>query len=331
MRFDNSWILLLLLLIPALVFVIRHRRHSSILFSDLKVAKKLEPSFLTKYRNIPIVLRLLVILLIIISLACPQINLGTKTKTYGIDIMLILDISGSMRAEDFKPKNRLQAAKRVIREFLRGRQNDQVGLVVFAGKSYTQCPLTLDYKMLIKLLNNVKIGGIEDGTAIGMAIANAIERLRDSEVKSKVVILLTDGVNNKGKITPITAAQTASSLDIRIYTIGVGKRGGAPIPKYDPIFGKDYIRNPDGSLYLTKVNEETLRQIAEMTGAQYFRAVDEDKLSRIYEEIAKMEKTKIEIKKYTKYQELAVYFLLPALLLFILEIILSNTRFRKIP
>lgn len=331
MRFDNSWILLFLLLIPALVFVIRHKRRSSILFSDLKVAKKLEPSFWTKYRNTPIVLRLLVISLIIISLARPQINRGTKTKTYGIDIMLILDISGSMRAEDFKPKNRLQAAKKVIREFLRGRQNDQVGLVVFAGKSYTQCPLTLDYKMLIKLLNNVKIGVIEDGTAIGMAIANAIDRLRDSEVKSKVVILLTDGVNNKGKITPITAARTASSLDIKIYTIGVGKRGGTPIPKYDPIFGKGYIRNPDGSLYLTKVNEETLRQIAEMTSAQYFQATDEDKLSRIYEEIAKMEKTKIEIKKYTKYQELAVNFLLPVLLLFILEIILSNTRFRKIP
>jgi len=331
MRLYTPWILFLFLLIPFIIWYIKNKKNSSILYSNLKLIKEVKPNFWIIYRNIPIILRLLVISLIIIALSRPQTDHITKFSTKGIDIMLILDISGSMRAEDFEPENRLQAAKKVIRDFLKARQNDRVGLVIFAGKSYTLCPLTLDYEILLQLLDNIEIGQIEEDTAIGMAIATAINRLSDSESKSKAAILLTDGENNKGEVDPITAAQVAAELGIRIYTIGIGKEGGAPIPKYDTIFGKDYIKNPDGSLYLTVVDEETLKQIADLTDAIYFRATDRDKLSDVYEEISKLEKAKIGIKKYTKYKELSAYFLFPALLLLVIEIILSNTKLRKIP
>jgi len=274
---------------------------------------------------------MLVILLIIIAIARPQTSRGfEEISTEGIDIMLILDASGSMRAEDFKPQNRLQAAKEVVKEFLQGRENDRIGLIVFAGKSYTQCPLTLDYNILEELLDHVEVGIIEDGTAIGLAIANAVDRLKDSKAKSKVAVLLTDGENNRWEIAPITAARAAAAMNIRIYTIGIGSiYGGAPIP-VDTVFGKDYIR-VDGELVLTKLDEDTLRRIANETSARYFRATDEKKLSQIYEEISKLETTKLNVKRYIRHNELTAYFLLPAAILLLLEIILSNTRFRKIP
>ncbi|HIE27499.1 TPA: VWA domain-containing protein [Candidatus Poribacteria bacterium] len=334
MRFENVWLLCLLILIPLLVWLYfkRYRYKSgSILFSDLTLVSQLNKSFWVKYRFVLVILRMLVILLIIIAIARPQTSRGfEEISTEGIDIMLILDASGSMRAEDFKPQNRLQAAKEVVKEFLQGRENDRIGLIVFAGKSYTQCPLTLDYNILEELLDHVEVGIIEDGTAIGLAIANAVDRLKDSKAKSKVAVLLTDGENNRWEIAPITAARAAAAMNIRIYTIGIGSiYGGAPIP-VDTVFGKDYIR-VDGELVLTKLDEDTLRRIANETSARYFRATDEKKLSQIYEEISKLETTKLNVKRYIRHNELTAYFLLPAAILLLLEIILSNTRFRKIP
>ena len=301
------------------------------MFSDLTLVSQLEKSFWVKYRFVLVTSRLLIILLIIIAIARPQTGRGfEEISTEGIDIMLILDASGSMRAEDFKPQNRLQAAKEVVKEFLRGRKNDRIGLIFFAGKSYTQCPLTLDYNILEELLDYVEVGIIEDGTAIGLAIANTVDRLKNAKAKNKVAVLLTDGENNRWEIAPVAAARAAAAMNIRIYTIGIGSvDGGVPIP-VDKVFGKDYIR-VDGELVLTKLDEDTLRQIANETGGRYFRATDEKKLSEIYKEISQLETTKLKVKKYIRHNELAAHFLLPAAILLLLEIILANTRFRKIP
>jgi Ca-activated chloride channel family protein len=334
MKFDNVWLLCLLILIPLLIYLYFERyryKSGSILFSDLTLVSQLKKSFWVKYRFVLVISRLLVILLIIIAIARPQTSRGfEETVTEGIDIMLILDASGSMRAEDFKPQNRLQAAKKVVKEFLQGRKNDRIGLIFFAGKSYTQCPLTSDYHILEELLDYIEVGIIEDGTAIGLAIANAVNRLKDSTAKSKVAILLTDGENNRWEIAPIVAAHAAAVMKIRIYTIGIGLPGsGVPIP-VDTVFGKDYIRF-DGKLVLTKLDEDTLRQIAHETGGRYFRATDEKKLSAIYQEISQLETTKLKVKKYIRHHELAALFLLPAAILLLVEIILTNTRCRKIP
>jgi len=239
-------------------------------------------------------------------------------------MILALDVSGSMEAMDFKPKNRLEAAKDVVREFIQDRENDQIGMVVFAGQSYTQCPLTLDYGILLGLLDHLQIGMLEDGTAIGTAIANCANRLRESNAKSKVVILLTDGVNNKGEIDPITAAKAAAAVGVKIYTVGVGTKGQAPFKVKDP-FGTRYV------WMKTEIDEESLRKIASITGAQYYRATDERTLKAIYQEIGKLEQTKIRTREYTQYRELCAYLLWPALGLLLLEVGLANTKFRRIP
>ena len=271
-------------------------------------------------------MRLLVISLINVGYARQQSGRSEeKVTTEGIDIILAMDISSSMLAEDFKPKNRIEAAKAVAAEFIKGRQNDRIGLVVFAGQSFTQCPLTLDYGILLRFLQEVHIGMIEDGTAIGMAIGNCVNRLRDSKAKSKVVILLTDGRNNRGELDPLTAARVAKTFDIRIYTIGAGKKGDALYPIEDPIFGKRYVRMP------VEIDENLLKQIASITGGKYFRATDRTSLEKIYADIGNLEKTKIEIKEYTRYKELFSKYLLLALSLLLLEIVLANTKFRKIP
>ncbi|HDZ13062.1 MAG TPA: VWA domain-containing protein, partial [Bacteroidetes bacterium] len=263
---------------------------------------------------------------VILALARPQSgSTHEEITTEGIDIILAMDISSSMLAEDFKPKNRIEAAKEVAEEFVKGRKNDRIGLVVFAKDSYTQCPLTLDYGILLKFIKDVKIGIIPDGTAIGMALANAVNRLRDSKAKSKVIILLTDGRNNAGELDPVTAAQIARAMGIRIYTIGAGKKGSALYPVQDPFFGKRYVRMP------VDIDENLLKQIASITGGKYFRATNTNSLREIYKEIGKMEKTKIHVKEYTKYKELFVGFLLTALIILIIEILLRNTKFRKIP
>ncbi len=328
-RFANPEFLVLFAIIPVLIFwyIKRNKRASATLrYSNLGIIKTVKKSPVKRYRHLLFVLRLLVISLIIVGFARPQSGRHEeKVTTEGIDIILAMDISSSMLAEDFKPKNRIEAAKTVATEFIKGRQNDRIGLVVFAGQSFTQCPLTLDYGILLRFLQEVHIGMIEDGTAIGMAIGNCVNRLRDSKAKSKVVILLTDGRNNRGELDPLTAAKVAKTFDVRIYTIGAGKKGNALYPVQDPIFGKRYVSMP------VEIDENLLTQIATITGGKYFRATDRRSLEKIYSDIGKLEKTKIEIKEYTRYKELFSHYLLLALSLLLVEIVLANTKFRKIP
>jgi len=329
MRFANPLFLMLLAIVPLMLWdYFRHskEREASILYSDISIIKDIQPSFRVRYRHLPMILKILAISIFILALARPQA--GQKEEeiiTEGIDIMLTLDTSSSMKAEDFKPQNRLGAAKEVMSEFIRSRKNDRIGLVVFAQHSFTQCPLTLDYGVLLDLLDSIDIGIIEDGTAIGTAIANSVNRLRDSKAKSRVMILLTDGINNAGKIDPQTAAKTARALDVKIYTIGAGKPGGAMYPVEHPIFGKRYVQMD------TEIDEALLKEIAEETGGMYFRAKDEKGLSEIYETIGKLEKTEIETKEYANYHELATGFILPGFIVFLLGTILGNTVLRKIP
>lgn len=278
------------------------------------------------------VARLLALSLLIVGFARPQIvEHEQEIRTEGIDIMLALDVSGSMQAEDFKPKNRLHVAKSVVSEFLDLIRNDRVGLVVFAGQAFTQCPLTLDYDILRGMIAKVEIGMIEDGTAIGTAIVNSVNRLKDSEAQSKVVILLTDGENNAGKVDPETAAKVAQAIGVRVYTIGVGKQGGAPIPVDHPVYGKIYARNADGSLVLTKIDEKSLRSIAAITEGQYFRATDAEALKKIYAQILELERTKFQVKEFEKAREYFRWAIVPALLLLGLEIGLGHTRLRVLP
>lgn len=282
-------------------------------------------------RLLPVV-RLFALALLVVAFARPQfVERRQEILTEGIDIMLALDISGSMQAEDFKPKNRLHVAKAVVSEFLDLIRNDRVGLVVFAGEAFTQCPLTLDYDVLRTMLAKVEIGMIEDGTAIGTAIANSVNRLKDSKADSKVIILLTDGENNAGKIDPETAAKVAEALSVRVYTVGVGKQGGAPIPIDHPVYGKIYARNPDGSLVLTKIDEVSLRKIADITGGQYFRATDAEALKKIYAQILELERTQFQVKEYEKAREYFRFAAVPALLLLMMELGLANTRLRVLP
>jgi Ca-activated chloride channel family protein len=267
-----------------------------------------------------------------VVLARPQIEKGFETvESEGIDIMLALDISGSMRAEDFKPKNRLNVAKQVVSDFISGIANDRVGLVVFAAKSFTKCPLTLDHEVLITMLDDVEIGMIDDGTAIGLALANSVARLDDSRAKSKIIILLTDGENNTGEIDPLTGASLAQAARIRTYTIGVGKEGGAPVPVPDRYGRMQYARNRDGSLMLTKLDEETLKEIARITDGKYYRATDEQALNEIYKQILEMEKTAFEVRTFKHRKELAGFILPLGLLALLAEVVLVSTVWRKIP
>ena len=329
-RFADPGYLYLLLLIPLLAYwywTKRGRGSSKIRFSDIGIVKKVGKTTKQHLRHSVFLLRLLFLSMVILALARPQS--GSKmqeTSTEGVDIILALDVSSSMLAEDFKPKNRLEAAKKVAQEFIAGRQNDRLGMVIFAGESFTQCPLTLDYGVLLNLLESTKVADDDwDGTAIGMGIVNAVNRLRDSKAKSKVIILLTDGVNNKGQVDPITSARIAESYDIKIYTIGAGSKGTALYPIDDPLLGKRYISRP------VEIDENVLREIAKITGGQYFRATNTEKLAEIYQEIGEMEKTKIEVQEFTRYDEYFVYFLTFGLLFFAIEIITTNTVFRKIP
>ena len=328
MRFANLTFLVLLLIIPIIVrrfWGSKKIRQGSLRFSDASGLKYALPAGLAKYYSVLYVLRIIIIILLVVALARPQSSKGDESiTTEGIDIILTVDVSGSMQAEDFDP-NRLEAAKQVAADFIRGRKNDRIGLVVFAGHSVTQAPLTLDYEVLLSLLEKVHIGMLqEDGTAIGMAIANSVNRLRESQAKSKVIILLTDGVNNRGEIDPLTAANLAKALQLKIYTIGAGAKGRAFVT-VDDLFGKRRVP------IQADLDEETLQDVAELTGGKYFRATDEESLASIYEEIEQLEKSKIDIKQYKEYVELFPYFVYAALGLLSLEIILAHTRFRKVP
>jgi len=270
-------------------------------------------------------LRILAVGLITIGLARPQSsNRWEQVTTEGIDIIMCMDVSGSMRAMDFRP-NRLEAAKSVGIEFVNARQDDRFGLVVFAGESFTQCPLTTDRAVVINFLKGIEFGVIEDGTAIGMGLATAVNRIKDSKARSKVIILLTDGVNNRGDVGPVTAAEIAANFGIRVYTIGVGSHGNAPIPVQDA-FGRTVTRNMP-----VEIDEEVLQRIAGTTGGNYFRATDNNKLREIYQQIDRMEKTRLDVKQFSKKKEEYFPFLLAALLLLLCEILLRYTLFRTIP
>ena len=325
--FANPIYFYLLAFIPILIgwyWRQNKKRSAAITYSNLSVFDGLQQTLKERMRHIPFLLRLLGLSLLIIALARPQsFSSGENVYTEGIDVAMLLDISGSMLAEDFKP-NRLEAAKDVIDEFVAGRTTDKIGLVVFAKESFTQCPLTIDYPVLRGLLGDIKSGIIEDGTAIGTAIANGVNRLKDSEAKSKVIILLTDGVNNSGEIDPITAAQIAKKFGIRIYTVGVGTEGEAPYPFQTP-FGKRYQMVP------VEIDEEVLKQVAQITDGKYYRATDNKKLEEIYDIIDTLEKTRVEVTSYRKAKELFYGWLGGGLILIFLELVLSRSYLRKLP
>jgi len=293
-------------------------------YSSLSIIGGSKPTLRERLNHLPFILRALAIAILIVALARPQsFSTGEDVYTEGIDIAMLLDISGSMLAEDLKP-NRLEAAKNVIDEFVSGRTSDKIGLVVFARESFTQCPLTIDYSVLKNLLKDIESGMIADGTAIGTAIANGVNRLKDSDAKSKVIILLTDGVNNSGEVDPITAAQIAETFGIRIYTVGVGTKGEAPYPFQTP-FGKRYQNVP------VEIDEETLAQVANITDGQYFRATSNRKLYDIYNEIDKMEKTRVEITSYRNAKELFYGWVAAGLFLLLAEVLLKRTYLRRLP
>ncbi|NEW80821.1 MAG: VWA domain-containing protein [Mariniphaga sp.] len=317
---------LLLGLIPMIVWYVLQQRKSkaSIQISTIESLKKVPLTWKHSLRHAAFLLQLAVLSLIITCLARPQSSNSWQNQTVeGIDIMIALDMSSSMLARDFQP-DRLGAAKSVAIEFVSGRMFDRIGLVVFSAESFTQCPLTTDRAVLINLFNNLEPGLLEDGTAIGLGLANAVSRLKDSEAKSKVVILLTDGENNRGEIAPITAAEIAKTYGIRVYTIGVGTIGMAPYPIQTP-FGVQ-IRDVE-----VKIDEKTLQEIATITDGKYFRATDNKTLIAIYKEIDRLERTKIENKEFSKKNEEYRKYAIGALVLALLAMILQFVVFRHIP
>jgi len=327
--FANKELLWLLLLIPAIVawYVWKNKTYTA----ELKVStidgfEGIKMSFKQYLRHAGIVLRVLAVALLVIVLARPQSRSSYKdVKTEGIDIVMCLDISGSMLAKDFKP-NRIEAAKEVAQDFIDSRPNDRIGLVIFSGESFTQCPLTTDHAVIKNLFSGIHTGMVADGTAIGNGLATAVSRVKDSKAKSKVVILLTDGVNNQGSVAPLTAAEIAKAFGVRVYTVGVGTIGKAlaPIAMY-----------PDGSFQYgyvdVNIDEKTMGEIADGTGGKYFRATDNDKLKNIYKEIDRLEKTIFEEKNFTNKAEQFLPFAIGAALLLLGEFLLKYTFLRSIP
>ena len=332
MSFANSaYLLLILLVIPCIFwYVFRGRKRHAVLFvPTTSMYGGLKKSWKHYLIHVPFVLEMLSIVLLSLILARPQTtDRWQDTEIEGIDIMLCIDVSTSMLAEDLEP-NRIEAAKEVAAEFINGRPNDNIGLTIFAGEAFTQCPMTVDHTVLLNMFQNVSSdiaarGIIDDGTAIGMGLSNAISRLKDSQAKSKVIILLTDGSNNRGEVSPLTAAEIAKSYGIRVYTIGVGTNGKAPYP-IQGAFGKQYIS------VAVEIDENVLRQIAQTANGQYYRATSNSKLKEVYEEIDKLERTKMQVKEFSKnleeYQPLAL-----ALILCLLAIIvLKQSILRTIP
>ncbi|MCF8258843.1 MAG: VWA domain-containing protein [Flavobacteriales bacterium] len=325
--FKNPELLWLLVLLPLMVayHVFLHRKNMpQFRYSSIEGARKAASPRTGWLTHIPAALRTLAVGLLIVAVARPQSSSSWQdVTTEGIDIVLCLDISGSMLAEDFKP-NRLEASKKVAQNFLQGRPNDRVGLVIFAAESFTQCPLTTDHSILLNLFQDVKTGMLEDGTAIGLGLATSVQRLKDSEAVSKVVILLTDGDNNAGSIAPMTAAEIAREFGVRVYTIGVGTRGTAPFPFTDP-FGRTRYQDME-----VRINEPLLKEMAQMTGGKYFRATDNAALESVYSEIDALEKSKIDVTEYRKRKEEFLPFALLALLLVIGEVLVRHTILRSL-
>lgn len=334
MELKHPWFLLgLLLWIPMVwVYIYRERKaRPAVRFPSLSPIRALPASSRVRLRHLVLVLRLLGFGLLVVALARPrQGSTHEEVSTEGVDIMLVQDVSTSMRALDFKPKNRLHVAKETIKEFIQKRRHDRIGLVVFAARSYTKCPLTLDYDILTAFIDDIEFGGIEDGTAIGTAVATAANRLQSSKAKSRVIILLTDGANNRGDIAPRTAAQAAAELGIKLYTIGVGREGDVPYPMQyrDPWTGKirTQVRTVPSDL-----DEQTLVDMAEASNGRFFRAQNAEKLHEIYDEIDRLEKTEIQTMSYTNYTEKFFVWLLAGAVVLLLELVLTHTVFRRIP
>lgn len=332
MEFNNPlYFLLLLLIIPYIIwYILNHRKTTpSLKISSAAAFLKVKPTWRIRLMHVPFLLTIVAYVAMVCALARPQTaNSWSNTSIEGIDIMLCMDVSTSMLAEDLKP-NRVRAARNVAIQFINGRENDNIGLTVFAGEAYTQCPMTMDHTALLNLINGldcnmVTSGMLEDGTAIGMGVANAITRLKDSKAKSKVIILLTDGTNNRGDISPGMAAEIAKSLGIRVYTVAVGTNGTAPYPM--TVGGrKEYVNVP------VEIDTKVLSQIAEKTEARAYRATNTDKLFEIYEEIDKLEKTKMNVRKYSKRYEAYQVFALVSFLSLAFSMALKVTVLRRLP
>ncbi|MFP4059077.1 MAG: vWA domain-containing protein [Bacteroidota bacterium] len=327
MTFENQEFLYLwLLIIPAIAwYVLRNRVFNpSLQISGTLRLKQFNSSYKIYLRHVLFGLKILAFSSLVVVLARPQsVSKWKNVTTEGIDIVLTIDISGSMLARDFTP-DRLEASKNIAMEFISGRPDDRIGLVVFSAESFTQCPLTTDHAVLMNLFGEVKSGMIEDGTAIGMGLATAVNRLKNSEAKSKVIILLTDGVNNSGSIAPVTAAELAERYGIRVYTVGVGTRGMAPYPVHTP-FGTRY---QDVEV---EIDEDALQEIARLTNGQYFRATDNESLVEIYKQIDSLEKSKIDVKEYSEKQEEYTWFILVALILLLADFSVRYTLLRSTP
>ena len=327
LTFAHPWLLLLLLLVPLLIgwYFWRYRKQNPAMqFADLSLFKDQPKTLRQRIHPLLYVLRLIAVTALVIALARPQSKLSRKEMTVeGIDIVMAMDVSGSMLAEDFRP-NRLEAAKKVAAEFIEGRKNDRMALVVFAGESFTQVPLTIDHSVLLNQLSHLKSGQLKDGTAMGDGLATAVNRIKDSKAKSKVIILLTDGVNNQGSVDPQSAAEIAALYDIRLYTIGVGTRGLAPYPFRDQ-FGRVIYQNVP-----VEIDEQLLTQMAESThDGRYFRSTNKKSLKEIFDQIDQMEKTKIDVTQYSQTRDEHLPFLLIGICAFALEILLSLLYFKN--
>lgn len=326
MSFEHPYYLLLLILVPLVAYLYwyRNRRPATFTLSSTGAFKGSPPSLRSRFIWLPTALLLLSLILGVVALSRPQdTSFHSTRETEGINIMLALDVSGSMLAQDLQP-NRIEAAKEVAANFVASRPNDNIGVVVFSGESYTQCPLTTDHATVQNLLKGVELGLIKDGTAIGSGLATAVSRLKEVKGEGKVVILLTDGTNNTGAISPLTAAEIAQGFNIRVYAIGVGTKGEAPSP-IQTVFGIEYKMMP------VDIDEPMLQKIAEATGGRYFRATDNSSLANIYNEIDKLEKVKLKEENFTQKNELFHYPLGLALLLALMALFLRNTWLKTLP
>jgi Ca-activated chloride channel family protein len=327
-RFEDTWVLGLLALVPAVGWLSHRvvvRRSGTLRFSAADTARHLESRMTRWLPRLPVLLRTLALAAVVVALARPQTGITSENVlTEGIDIVMVMDVSSSMLAEDLQP-NRLEAAKGVGSSFVEGRRHDRIGMVAFAGEAFTQVPLTLDYGVVQSLIGTLAVGIIEDGTAVGMGLATAVKRLEASDAESRVVILLTDGRSNRGEIGPVTAAQMAQALGVRVYTIGVGTRGNVRVPVPNPLGGTRY------ATVRADVDEPTLQQVADLTGGRYFRATDNQSLAAIYGEIDALETTEIQVENYTQYGEHFPLVLGVGLLLLLLEAGLSQTVLRRLP
>ncbi len=330
-HFAHPELLALFLVLP-LMALLRGKKGQAcaVRFSSAQVARKLARPGRSKAGKWLVALRFLCLACLIVALSRPQIVKGTtEVEASGIDIMLAVDVSGSMKAMDFemkgKPVNRLEVVKDTVARFVKDRHNDRIGLIAFAGKPYLVSPLTLDHDWLTGRMEKMSIGMVEDGTAIGSALASAANQLKDRKAKSKIVILLTDGMSNAGKVTPLTAAEAAEALGIKVYTIGAGSHGAVPVPVTDP-FGNEQIVTAQ-----VDIDEDTLKEVARMTGAQYYRATDTDSLKNIYAQINKLETTTQKVKKFELITEMFSWVALMALLFLGLELVGAQTRFRRLP